>query len=188
MIGEKDVYIYKLVDPITKSIRYIGKTNNLKRRLQSHIDVANTIKSKRYVCNWINSLKEKGLRPEMEVVEICTIENWVGRETYWIAYYRSIGIDLCNLTDGGESNTGYVYSDELKKIRSEARMGKQIPKEVKTKIAETLCKKVVDSTGIAFNSMKEAVKISGVPKSTFHRKLHRGELINGKQYKYVHAD
>jgi hypothetical protein len=93
---------------------------------------------------------------------------------------------LCNLTDGGESNTGYVYSSDLKEVRRKARLGYKIPLEVKQKISKTLSKQVECITdNIIFAPMKDAIKYSEIPKSTFHRKLHKKELINGKEYKFI---
>ena len=61
---------------------------------------------------------------------------------YWIKHFRELGFNLCNLTDGGESNTGYIYSDELKEIRRQARLGYITPLEVKQKISRTLSKQI----------------------------------------------
>jgi hypothetical protein len=55
------------------------------------------------------------------------------------------------------------------------------------KIKETLSQKVKCLTdNVEFDSIKAAVLYSKVPKTTFHRKLHNGELINGKKYELVH--
>lgn len=57
---------------------------------------------------------------------------------------------------------------------------------VKRKISKTLSKPVKCVTdNITFNSIKEAVMYSGVPKTTFHRKFHKGELINNKKYESI---
>lgn len=57
---------------------------------------------------------------------------------------------------------------------------------LKQKISKTLSKQVECVTdNIIFESMKDAIKYSNAPKSTFHRKLHKKELINGKEYKFI---
>ncbi len=180
------IYIYTLLDPTTKKIRYVGQTRSPKRRIQSHIDYARNYKGRRKICNWIQSLLKKNMKPILCIIEETTKELWVNREKFWIKYFKDLGFDLCNLTDGGESNYGYKYSNELMEIRRKARLGWIFPSEVREKIAISLSKKVICvDDNIEFNSMKEAIKYSGIPKSSFHRKLCKGELINNKTYKYV---
>lgn len=180
----KNIYIYTLSCPITKEIRYVGKTNSIRRRLQSHIDYArNTKRKRRHIADWILSLLKRGLRPIITVIEESNEGNWIERETYWITHFRNLGFNLCNLTDGGESNNGYVYSEELKEIRRNARLGYKTPQSTKDKIRKALSRKVICETdNIIFNSMNEAVIHSGVPKTTFHRKFYKGDLINNKKY------
>ena len=58
-----------------------------------------------------------------------------------------------------------------------------VTEEDKEKIRKSLNKKVKCLTdNIEFESIKQAVIYSGISKTTFHRKLHKGELINGKKY------
>lgn len=183
----KAIYIYTLSHPISKEIRYVGKTKSIKRRLQSHIDYANNSQRKRrHVSDWILNLLNQNIKPTITIIEETDENNWVSRERYWIKHFRDLQFNLCNLTDGGESNTGYVYSDELKEVRRNARIGYVTPTSVKQKISRTLSKQVKCVTdNIIFNSMKEAIEYSGIPKSTFHRKLHKRESINGKEYQFL---
>lgn len=117
-ISMKIIYIYCLKDT-NGNIRYVGKTNNIKRRLQSHISEAKKIKGKRYVLNWISSLIKNNQKPILEVLEECNELNWQEREIYWINYYRSINPNLCNICDGGIGATGSKnYSpEEIQKRR-----------------------------------------------------------------------
>lgn len=114
------IYIYGLVDPRDKRVRYIGKTNSLKRRLEQHVsndDASNPRKQR-----WIAGLKEKGLRPEMIVVEECDNANWIEREKFWIAEYRVTESDLINIADGGEGHTNESW--RISCIRSFAKAHK----------------------------------------------------------------
>jgi hypothetical protein len=60
-------YIYHLIDPITKKVRYVGKSTNPKSRLRSHIKESterqNTQKKK-----WIYELINQGLEPIIVIV------------------------------------------------------------------------------------------------------------------------
>lgn len=99
------LYIYVLKCP-KGNIRYVGKTNNLKKRLYSHINEAKKGKGRRYVLNWIHSLLLLNLKPSIEVIEECDANNWQDREKYWVEYYRKLIPNLCNNADGGLGGTG----------------------------------------------------------------------------------
>lgn len=121
----KTIYIYKLTDPITNDIRYVGKTTNLLRRLNAHINRSK--KNKYHSARWINSLVEKGLKPIISIIEKCNENNWEEREVYWISYYRGI-FDLTNILDGGGHSASYgrlgrPWSDEQKVNNRKARLG-----------------------------------------------------------------
>lgn len=179
------VYIYVLKAPNCDAVRYVGKTKNLKNRLRSHIDYAKFNKKRRKVTDWINSILKQGKSPIIECIEETTDPEWPVRERFWIKHFRQNGSNLCNLTDGGESNTGYIYSDELKQVRRKARTGWILPDDVKKAIAKSLNRSVICiNTGEVYPSLKSAIASSGVPKSTFHRKIHKGQLINGMKYQY----
>ena len=64
-------YIYLLVDPTNKKIRYVGATSNPKSRLRQHIQDAakpkKTPKTKKQ--NWILSLSKKGISPHMKIID-----------------------------------------------------------------------------------------------------------------------
>lgn len=81
------------------------------------------------------------------------------------------------------------YTEELKETRRKARIGYETPQHTKDKISKSLSKKVICITDDKiFNSMKEAVEYSNIPKTTFHRKFHKGELINNKKYDWYNEN
>lgn len=121
----------------------------------------------------------------MTVVDTTELESWVTKERYWIKHFKTLGSKLCNHTEGGESNTGYKASSETKEKHRLARLGYKTPDVTKQKIRATLSRPVICiETGEKYASIKEAIKASGVPKTTFHRKFHAGDMINQKTYKY----
>ena len=71
----KIVYIYCLKCP-KGLIRYIGKTVNIKRRLDSHIRESKLLNNKRYVLNWIKSLLLVNQKPTIEIIEQCAENKW----------------------------------------------------------------------------------------------------------------
>ena len=67
-------FIYRLIDPSTQETRYIGQTDNLKRRYNNHVSSCVNIKNKTYnthKSNWIRSLISNDLLPIIEVIEEC---------------------------------------------------------------------------------------------------------------------
>ena len=110
--------IYKLIDPVSNDIRYIGLTfNTLEQRLGSHLRES----SKSHKCNWIKKLKSQGLKPIIESVEdnISSYDECCLKEIFYIDYYRSIGCDLTNSASGGNKNK--KMSDETRKKMSESQ-------------------------------------------------------------------
>lgn len=93
-------YIYGLVDPETGKMRYVGKSNNPKVRYQCHLQDKNTNPHK---TAWIRGLSERGLKPELVILEETTQKQWEERERYWIKRYRDEGAPLVNILEGGAS-------------------------------------------------------------------------------------
>lgn len=94
-------YIYALLCPISGDVRYVGKAGDLRQRYRDHLFQL-SMKSPK-VC-WIASLKKKGLRPLMSIIEVVSDTEWEVSERYWISYYREKGARLLNLRPGGEGS------------------------------------------------------------------------------------
>ena len=95
--------IYILIDPENQQVRYVGKANNISERYKAHLNRAR--KHQIHKLNWINSLRKKGLKPIIEVIDIVPINDWVFWETYWIAQFKAWGFKLINYTNGGDGAT-----------------------------------------------------------------------------------
>lgn len=98
------VTIYTLADPTTGEIRYVGKAIDLAARFHGHF-YENHQTSKSHKANWIKSLKDRGLKPVMEVLEQTTDDDWQESERFWIESLRQLGFKLTNLTVGGDGIT-----------------------------------------------------------------------------------
>lgn len=88
-------YIYGLVDPRTRQIRYIGQTDDLAKRLQQHItDKSNTPKTE-----WIRGLQMAQLLPDIiQLAIVSDGENAHNAEYRWIYFARKNGWELTNTT------------------------------------------------------------------------------------------
>ena len=91
-------FIYTLEDPRTKEIRYIGKSDNIEKRIKSHI--TRSKKKKTYLDCWIYSLLENGYKPKIEILDEVNYDEWEYWEIYWIAQFKQWGFKLVNLTKG----------------------------------------------------------------------------------------
>jgi len=95
----KTVYIYGLEDPTTDEIRYVGKTTNLKNRYYQHVSNCDDVNHHKK--NWIQGLKNKGLKPKLIILEKTDEKRWEKREKYWIKTLLDIGCPLTNISAGG---------------------------------------------------------------------------------------
>jgi hypothetical protein len=102
-IAKKDApttFIYALVDPRTREIRYIGKTDKPAARLGLHIRTSASENT--YRARWIRSLVAKGLRPILQIIDKVCVHDWQAAEAAYIIFFREEGCDLTNATPGGE--------------------------------------------------------------------------------------
>jgi predicted GIY-YIG superfamily endonuclease len=129
------VYIYTLEHPVTKEVRYIGKTKNPKERFHNHCNkLHNKHTHKR---NWINSLRNQGLKPKMNILDEVTESEWKYWEKFWIEQFRQWGFNLVNHTSGGDGlTTGNQTS--FKKGREPWNKGLSPSLETRNQIRESL--------------------------------------------------
>lgn len=98
-----EINIYGLVDPASSELRYVGKTaQRVSARLGGHIAAARAKGRKAPVYCWIRSLLDRSLRPEVILLDVVPSVEWEEAERFWIAYFRSLGARLTNLTAGGD--------------------------------------------------------------------------------------
>jgi len=94
------VYIYGLRCPLRGEIRYVGKSDDPKRRLRAHLGLRNPRHPKD--C-WIKGLVAKGLEPELVILrEVADGDDWTKAEQDEIAAALARGLSLFNRTMGGE--------------------------------------------------------------------------------------
>ena len=163
------VYIYSLKHPITNEVRYIGKTINVKRRYKQHLyDKRNSHKA-----NWVRSLRNEGLKPIMEVIEICT-DNWQEREIFWISQFNN----LTNFSKGGGIDYVRTTTEETRIKISEANKGKSKTEEHKAKLSKGSQKKQISINNVVYNSVTEASKILGINWTTIYMRVKSKHFVN----------
>lgn len=167
-------FIYKLIDPETNEIRYVGKSNNPQKRLLAHVrDQSNTYKG-----HWLISLRNRGLKPIMEIVEEVPFEIWAERELYWISYYLEHGHPLTNTYFGSEGIG--IIPPEVRAKLSVAHKGKKVsPEAIAKTAAARRGTKHVPETIAKISAAKLGIKRA--PRSEeWQRKLN--ESIQGRKH------
>lgn len=111
-------YIYVLLDPRDRAIRYVGKTVNPKLRYRQRYSESATGRHKRF---WLDELYRLGLDPIMQIVEVIEA-GWENAEQWWITHLRKEGHKLVNGADGGAGAPGRAVSEATRaKLREAAR-------------------------------------------------------------------
>ena len=103
---DKTTFIYTLEFP-KGNIRYVGKSDNPKRRYKTHIleSESCTLTHKKA---WINSLLKENKKPILSIIDEVNFDDWSIMEQYWVSQFKTWGFDLVNSTIGGD---GFVNSD-----------------------------------------------------------------------------
>jgi hypothetical protein len=160
-------YIYALVDPGTGQVRYIGKANDVAKRLKAHLRAARK-GSKTYCARWLSGLLQEGRDPVVEILEEVAAEGWIEAERRWIAHYTDAAAPLTNLTAGGDGAIpNEINGDEYRRRVSagvrrwaatdpdykekcgRATRGKKLPPEWRAKIGAAQVGKKIAPEAIA---------------------------------------
>ena len=114
-------YVYKLVDPFTQEIRYIGSTNNPGARFRDHVLCpwgASPVKNE-----WVKSLIARGVYPRMFVIETCDFDERLVREQIHIRKHLQEGHNLTNAyAKYGKYFAADVLPDKVILSRAEASL------------------------------------------------------------------
>lgn len=103
--GYKNTFIYALIEEGCDIIKYIGKSNHPKRRVQQHIcDSINRKTPKDY---WIQSVLNRSKKIDFIILEEVKYKHWPEREVYWIDKYKE---QIKNCCEGGRGGRPVKYS------------------------------------------------------------------------------
>jgi len=133
------ITIYVLSNPLDGVVRYVGKTKDIVERYRGHLKEAMTAKRMSKKNNWIKGMLNRGIKPNIETIEVVEYEQGNEAEKYYILKYKELGYKLLNMTDGGD---GGVMSEEvrmrwskIRKGRTSSRKGIVMSQETKDKVS-----------------------------------------------------
>lgn len=119
-------YVYAHRKASNNEIFYIGKGKC--RRYKS--------KSSRND-RWHKTVNKHGLICEILISNLTEEESFL-KEIEMIKKLKSEGVDLCNMSDGGEGNSGHIHSEVTREKISKAHKGKKQPIDLVMKRAAVL--------------------------------------------------
>jgi hypothetical protein len=129
-----NAYVYTLTDPRNGLPFYVGKGHG--KRCEFHLDEAKYYtKRKSKKLNKIRKLTSLGLKPIItKVEENVSDAQAIEFEMFLIAEMRDFGIELTNMTDGGDGAKGYKHTEEHKAHISTVHLGRVVSEETKQKM------------------------------------------------------
>jgi NUMOD3 motif-containing protein len=179
--------IYSLSHPITREVRYVGKTKlPLCQRLQLHLSEARYKERAHYRKNrWVAALLKQGLEPIIRLVQIVLHgERWEDCEILWISKYRKQfpGVMVNHYGGGGQAGppTGRIVSEETKqKIRNTLK-GRITRRNPYTPTAETR-KRISEANSRRRSSDETKRKISALHKGRIKSDQERRNISEGRK-------
>jgi predicted GIY-YIG superfamily endonuclease len=121
MNNKNKTFIYALTDSDT--VRYVGKSDNPKRRKSAHILESKNDTTNSHKCNWVNKMIRSGKEIGFKILEEVNYNEWEDREKYWINYY---GFDnLVNETIGGLGSID-INGESTRKYNKDMKRSKNL--------------------------------------------------------------
>jgi hypothetical protein len=126
--------IYRLLDPDTNEVRYVGRTSNGEKRVKAHFILSVLKQNKFPIDRWCAKLLRQGKKPTFDYAVTFEKSDNIDKvlndaETKLIAEYRKAGFRLLNCTDGGEGLTGWKHSSKARKSMREAWKNREPPSQ-----------------------------------------------------------
>lgn len=158
---EPKFLIYGLIDPRNGELRYVGKSTSGMRRPRAHMSLLK-YETNTYKANWLRQLLVEDFKPDIEVLETYeSADALVEAERFLIAYFRSIGCRLTNLTAGGDGASGYKHTLEGRARISKALQGHATSDKVRESVAEANSKRILsDETRKKLSQRYLGIRIS----------------------------
>lgn len=170
--------IYTLAHPETNEVRYVGVTTvSTEERLRKHL----ISKENNRRTSWIKSILNHGLMPKIELIDDVDDSVWRDEERFYISYFRYLGFNLVNATEGGDGLSGYKRSQRTSDAQRAKMLGRKHREETIRKMSTRVGQYDTNWNLIReFDSVTQAAKNFGVTKCTISWAINR-KTKYGKQ-------
>ena len=146
---------------ISTGKKYIGQTDNEKRRKYEHLSHYN---KKSRDCKFYRAVKKYGWENFIYgIIESVNIGDLNYKEIYFIEYYDTYRNGY-NSSFGGETTRGYKHTDKTKQLLREMKLGSKHSNETKKKMSEDRKGRIPWNVGIPVTEevkQKISKKLSG---------------------------
>ena len=173
-------YLYTLNCPFTNEIKYVGVSIQPKKRFNTHLSKARQSTSTRKRA-WIKRLLNQNLKPVLNIISEHNRDEIHEVEKSFILECKNEGIELYNLTSGGEikkevsqstkdklrqANLGKKQTIETIQKRVEKLKGQKRTREVRKKMSENQKgnNNSMIKSGVDFSKQIEAMKKANIGK------------------------
>lgn len=194
-------YTYELIDSRTNLVFYVGKGKN-KRMYWHYHSIKNNVKTKNTnpkLRNKILSIIKNGGSVLYNKIIANDEQSAFNKEIELIKYHKENGINLCNLTNGGEGISGFTYkhTQETKDIISNALKDKPKSEEHKKQLSLSKLEKPTKYwlNKEFSNDHKEKLSISAKNKPAVTQETkdkislnNKSYLTKGKSHKELYGD
>lgn len=179
--------IYGLVDPISRELRYIGKSSTGLQRARCHLIPSRLRLDDTYKARWIKKCIADGARPLILTLEETSKDLLDEAEIFWIEYMKSIGSPLTNLTTGGD---GAPWSVATRKKTMASRRGSERGKQQRLRLRRPLIAthKVTGEVRWYLSSYHAAKDLNGSQGMVSNAAARRGrwKSYKGFTFDFVH--
>lgn len=172
---EMNNYLVYLISHPNSNYFYIGKTDNIKQRISKHLSDSR-IRPTTFIHNWIKKYPD----PVFEILEDNLDEQTAFLyERMYISLFKSWGILVMNLTNGGEGSSGYKHTSETKAFISKVHKGQIYSDEARKLMSE---RKKGENHFMFGKHFSEEHKINA---SKSHTSINRPVNVYDKEGKFI---
>jgi len=119
---------------ISTGKKYIGQTDNERRRKYEHIYQSKAIKKNGYKCKFYNAVRKYGWDNFIYgIIECVDVEHLNDREVYLIEFYDTFKNGY-NTNIGGKGCRGFKLSEETKEKLRKKALGRKVTEETRKKL------------------------------------------------------
>jgi len=165
-----------LMDPTTNDIRYVGQTNNINRRYNTHIASSLNKNSETYDTHkdrWIRKILKNNQMPIIRIVEECSslLESNI-QEKYYIEKYINDGYRLTNSKPEDVTEFSLMTREKMSNSRKGKKLEEIVGEEKSIELKKFYSERIKKNNPNKSNDPRTKEKISNTLKEFFTDKTN----------------